>query len=235
MQLEYGRGFTLVAGHVGWIRYDRRRCRPCCYRGIGCSSRRGRGSQNAKGDVLGPRAFDLGLCRLPRPQRCARLPDAGTSLEFHTDVVDIVGLLMCLRAAREGGHSVDRQFDDECTTRCWPASRLLLGLLYGNFLFDRRGEEVDGEHAVFRQPGLHRWYQGLSELPSGGDRIHLFGASRRPGSSAERGPATRRCETFLGHALRAEDLQSRHGPRAGRHPAAEQQRHSARAHRFRGP
>ena len=139
------------------------------FRGIGCHF----GdvvTQNAKGDLLG-HVRDLGFDDY-RGRSDVRGYQTRARLEFHTDVVDIVGL-MCLRAAREGGHSLIVS-STTVHNEMLRETPLLLGLLYGNFLFDRRGEEAAGRETVFHQPGLFSLYQGASELPPGGDRIYLL-------------------------------------------------------------
>ena len=195
-ELEYGRGFTLLRG-IKLDRYDDAEA-GLLFRGIGCHF----GDvvvQNAKGDVLG-HVRDLGYDDY-RGRSDVRGYQTRARLEFHTDVVDIVGL-MCLRAAREGGHSLIVS-STTVHNEMLRETPLLLGLLYGNFLFDRRGEEVAGEQPYFISP-VYSLYQGhLSCRPAVIE--YIYSAEPKTGiplSAAQRAAL----ESFIGHALRP-DLQ----------------------------
>jgi hypothetical protein len=120
-------------------------------------------------------------------------------LEFHTDVVDIVGLL-CLRAAKEGGYSLivsSTTIHNEMLRE----TPQLLGLLYGNFLFDRRGEEVAGERPYFISP-IYSLYEGcLSCRPAVIE--YIISAEAKTGIPLS--PAQRAAlEAFIGEAQREE-------------------------------
>ena len=164
-------------------------------------------SQNAKGDLLG-HVFDRGYAEY-RGRSDIRGYQTRADLEFHTDVVDIVGLL-CLRTAKEGGQSVivsSTTIHNEMLAR-EPA---LLGLLYGNFLFDRRGEEVGGQPAYFVSP-IYSWFQGyLSCRPAIIE--YIYSAQQKTGIALS--PAQDEAlHAFLRHAAR-DDLQLRMDLRPG--------------------
>jgi hypothetical protein len=197
-QLEYGRGFLVLRG-LPIDRYTDDEA-ALLYCGIGAHI----GavvSQNAKGDLLG-HVFDRGYAEY-RGRNDIRGYQTRAELEFHTDVVDIVGLL-CLRTAQEGGQSVvvsSTTIHNEMLAR----EPTLLGLLYGNFLFDRRGEEVDGQPPFFVSP-IYSWCKGyLSCRPAIIE--YIYSAQQKTGIvlSAAQDQAL---QTFLNHAAR-EDLQFR--------------------------
>jgi hypothetical protein len=124
-------------------------------------------------------------------------------------VVDIVGLL-CLRTAKEGGQSVivsSTTIHNEMLAR----EAALLGLLYGNFLFDRRGEEVGGQPAYFVSP-IYSWFQGyLSCRPAIIE--YIYSAQKKTGIALS--PAQDEAlQAFLRHAAR-DDLQLRMDLRPG--------------------
>ena len=162
-ELEYGRGFLLLRG-LPIDRYTDEEA-GLLYRGVGAHV----GavvSQNAKGDLLG-HVFDRGYAEY-RGRSDIRGYQTRADLEFHTDVVDIVGLL-CLRTAKEGGQSVivsSTTIHNEMLAR----EAALLGLLDGNFLFDRRGEEVGGQPAYFVSP-IYSWWE---KRPTAGKRLKDF-------------------------------------------------------------
>jgi hypothetical protein len=194
--LEYGRGFTLLRG-IRLDKYDDDDA-GLLFRGIGCHLGEVV-AQNAKGDVLG-HVRDLGYDDY-RGRSDVRGYQTRARLEFHTDVVDIVGL-MCLRAAREGGHSLIVS-STTVHNEMLRETPLLLGLLYGSFLFDRRGEELEGETPYFISPvySLHQGY--LSCRPAVIE--YIYSAEPKTGIPLS---AAQRCalETFIGHALHP-DLQ----------------------------
>ena len=193
-ELEYGRGFVLLRG-IPMQRYNDAEA-GLLFRGIGCHI----GdvvTQNAKGDLLG-HVRDHGYADY-RGRADVRGYQTRARLEFHTDVVDIVGL-MCLRAAREGGHSLivsSTTVHNEMLSE----TPMLLGLLYGNFLFDRRGEETAGQPPYFISP-VYNLYQGaLSCRPAVIEYIYSAEAKTGiPLSTAQRAAL----ETFIGHASRPE-------------------------------
>lgn len=193
-EVEFGRGFVLLRG-IPMERYDDAAA-GLLFRGIGCHI----GdvvTQNAKGDLLG-HVQDKGYADY-RGRDDVRGYQTRARLEFHTDVVDVVGL-MCLRAAREGGRSliVSSVTVHNEMLRDTPQ---LLGLLYSNFLFDRRGEETPGERPYFVSP-IYSMYEGtLSCRPAVIEYIH----SAEPKTGIPLSPAQRTAlETFINHALRDE-------------------------------
>lgn len=195
-EVEFGRGFVLLRG-IPVQRYSDADA-GLLFRGIGCHIGKVV-TQNAKGDLLG-HVRDQGYADY-RGRSDVRGYQTRARLEFHTDVVDIVGL-MCLRAAREGGHSliVSSTTVHNEMLRDTP---LLVGLLYGNFLFDRRGEETAGQPPYFVSP-VYSLHQGLlSCRPAVIEYIY----SAEPKTGIPLSPAQRAAlETFIAHALR-EDLQ----------------------------
>lgn len=195
-EIEYGRGFVLLRG-IPLRDYSDDEA-GLLFRGIGCHLGQVV-AQNAKGDLLG-HVRDQGYADY-RGRDDVRGYQTRARLEFHTDVVDIVGL-MCLRAAKEGGHSLivsSATIHNEMLRE----APLLLGLLYGNFLFDRRGEEVAGDRPYFVSP-VYSFYEGhLSCRPAVIE--YIFSAEPKTGiplSAAQRAAL----DAFIGHALR-EDLQ----------------------------
>jgi hypothetical protein len=169
-QVLYGRGFVLLRGL------------PCAefsdedagilFRGMGTYLGEV-ASQNAKGDLLG-HVRDAGYADY-RGRNDIRGYQTRANLEFHTDVVDIVGL-MCLRPAKEGGESLIVS-STTIHNALLETSAAHLGLLYGNFLFDRRGEEGLGEPPYFVSP-LYSLYDGaLSCRPGVID--YIFSAEER--------------------------------------------------------
>lgn len=194
--VEFGRGFVLLRG-IPVQQYSDEDA-GLLFRGIGCHI----GdvvTQNAKGDLLG-HVRDQGYADY-RGRADIRGYQTRARLEFHTDVVDIVGL-MCLRAAREGGHSLIVS-STTIHNEMLRDSPLLLGLLYGNFLFDRRGEETPGQPPYFVSPVYSLYQSVLSCRPAVIEYIY----SAEPKTGIRLSPAQRAAlETFIGHALR-EDLQ----------------------------
>lgn len=195
-EIEYGRGFVLLRGIP--VRDYSDDEAGLLFRGIGCHVGEAI-TQNAKGDLLG-HVRDQGYADY-RGRSDVRGYQTRARLEFHTDVVDIVGL-MCLRAAKEGGYSLIVS-STTIHNEMLRAAPLLLGLLYGNFLFDRRGEEVAGEQPYFVSP-VYSLYQGhLSCRPAVIE--YIYSAEPKTGiplSAAQRAAL----DTFIDHALR-EDLQ----------------------------
>jgi hypothetical protein len=197
-ELEYGRGFVLLRGLT--VEHYSDQEAGLLFRGIGAHIGNVV-SQNAKGDLLG-HVFDRGYADY-RGRSDIRGYQTRAELEFHTDIVDIVGLL-CLRSAKEGGQSLivsSTTIHNEMLTH----EPLLLGLLYGNFLFDRRGEEVGAEKPYFVSP-IYNYYQGyLSCRPAIIE--YIYSAQEKTGialSSAQR----EALEAFVRYTAR-EDLQLR--------------------------
>jgi hypothetical protein len=195
-EVEYGRGFVLLRGIP--VRDYSDDEAELLFRGIGCHIGEAV-TQNAKGDLLG-HVRDQGYADY-RGRSDIRGYQTRARLEFHTDVVDIVGLL-CLRAAKEGGHSLLVSATTIHNEMLRQAPQLL-GLLYGNFLFDRRGEEVAGERPYFVSPIYSFYGSCLSCRPAIIEYIHSAEAKTGiPLSPAQRAAL----DAFIGEAQR-QDLQ----------------------------
>src|SRR3954471_24671889 len=148
-----GRGFMMLRGLP--VERMTRKEQAIAYLGLGSWFGRFR-SQNAKGHLLG-HVKDLGLdIRNPN----VRYYQTNRKLEYHTDSVDVVGLL-CLKAAKAGGES------------CLASSMTvyneilkkkpgLLPALFEPFPTDRRGEVPDGMKPWFDIPVFHRHAGKLS-------------------------------------------------------------------------
>lgn len=149
-ELLEGRGFVLLRG-LPLDRYSREE-QAIAYLGIGSHLGVAR-SQNAKGHLLG-HVKDLGLdIRDPN----VRYYQTSRKLEYHTDSVDIVGLL-CLQAARKGGESFiasSMTLYNEILAR----RPDLLAALFEPFPTDRRGEVPDGMQPWFDIP-VFNWHAG---------------------------------------------------------------------------
>ncbi len=152
-ELLEGRGFVLLRG----LPVDRwtREQQAIAYMGLGSWLGRPR-SQNAKGHLLG-HVKDLGLdIRNPN----VRYYQTNRRLEYHTDSVDIVGLL-CLKAAKAGGESYlasSMTLYNEVLRR----RPDLLPALFEPFPTDRRGEVPRGMKPWFDMPIFHRHAGRLS-------------------------------------------------------------------------
>lgn len=149
-ELLEGRGFVMLRGFpVG--RYSREE-QAIAYMGIGSHFGRAR-SQNAKGHLLG-HVKDLGLdIRDPN----VRYYQTNRRLEYHTDSVDVVGLL-CLQEAKAGGESFlasSMTLYNEVLAR----APELLPALFEPFPTDRRGEVPEGMQPWFDMPVFH-WFAG---------------------------------------------------------------------------
>lgn len=148
-ELLEGRGFVLMRGlPVADMSRDEQ---AIAYMGLGSYFGTPR-SQNAKGHLLG-HVQDLGLdVRDPN----VRYYQTTRRLEYHTDSVDIVGLL-CLNTAKAGGES----FIASSTTlynEILARRSDLLPALFEPFPTDRRGEVPEGMLPWFDIPVFH-WYQ----------------------------------------------------------------------------
>lgn len=110
-------------------------------------------SQNAEGHVLG-HVVDIGHDYLNDGN--LRGYRAGGPLKFHTDSVDLVALL-CLREAREGGHS---KLIPAATVHNEMLKRRpdLVAELYRPIHRDRRGEVPEGKDPWWIMP-IFQWYQ----------------------------------------------------------------------------
>jgi hypothetical protein len=149
-ELLEGRGFVLLRG-LPLARYGREE-QAIAYLGIGSYLGAAR-SQNAKGHLLG-HVKDLGLdIRDPN----VRYYQTSRKLEYHTDSVDVVGLL-CLQTARSGGESFiasSMTLYNEILAR----RPDLLPALFEPFPTDRRGEVPDGMQPWFDIP-VFNWHAG---------------------------------------------------------------------------
>jgi hypothetical protein len=150
-ELLAGRGFVMLRGFPV-ERYSREE-QAIAYMGIGAHFGSAR-SQNAKGHLLG-HVKDLGL-DIKDPK--VRYYQTNRRLEYHTDSVDIVGLL-CLKTAKSGGESFiasSMTLYNEVLKR----RPDLLPSLFQPFPTDRRGEVPEGMQPWFDMPVFH-WHQGL--------------------------------------------------------------------------
>lgn len=152
-ELLEGRGFVLLRGLPveRWTREQQ----AIAYMGLGAWLG-GPRPQNAKGHLLG-HVKDLGLdIRNPN----VRYYQTNRRLEYHTDSVDIVGLL-CLKAAKAGGESYlasSMTIYNEVLRR----RPDLLPALFEPFPTDRRGEVPRGMKPWFDMPIFHRHAGRLS-------------------------------------------------------------------------
>jgi hypothetical protein len=147
-ELLDGRGFVLMRG-LPVARWSRAQ-QALAYLGLGAWMGRFR-SQNAKGHLLG-HVKDLGLdIRDPN----VRYYQTNRKLEYHTDSVDIVGLL-CLQPAKAGGESYlasSATVYNEILRR----RPELMPALFEPFPTDRRGEVPEGMKPWFDIPVYH-WH-----------------------------------------------------------------------------
>ena len=145
-----GRGFAMLRG-LPVERYARDE-QAIAYMGIGSHFGKAR-SQNAKGHLLG-HVKDLGL-DIKDPK--VRYYQTNRRLEYHTDSVDVVGLL-CLKTAKAGGESFiasSMTLYNEVLAR----RPDLLPALFEPFPTDRRGEVPEGMQPWFDMPIFH-WHAG---------------------------------------------------------------------------
>jgi len=145
-ELLEGRGFAMLRGFPV-ERYTREEA-AIAYLGVGSWIGSAR-SQNAKGHLLG-HVKDLGL-DIKDPK--VRYYQTSRKLEYHTDSVDVVGLL-CLKTARSGGESFIASsmaiFNEVLKRR--PD---LVPALFEPFPTDRRGEVPEGMKPWFDMPIYH--------------------------------------------------------------------------------
>ena len=129
-------------------------------------------SQNGKGHILG-HVKDLGRS-VDDPT--ARIYQTTHKQTFHTDSVDIVGLL-CLKTARSGGLSriVSSLFLYNEMFRRRPD---LAAALFEPFYFDRRGEVAQGQNGWYATPIFHWYADRLSVIY--GNRYYIQSAQRFP-------------------------------------------------------
>jgi hypothetical protein len=146
-----GRGFVQIRG-VPVSEYSKEEAARI-YFGIGAHMGSPR-SQNGEGHVLG-HVCDLGHDYVNNA--ILRGYRGGGPLRFHTDSVDIVGLL-CLRAAMEGGESTiisAATIHNEFLKR----RPDLVQELYRPIHRDRRGEVPEGKDPWWIMP-IFQWYEG---------------------------------------------------------------------------
>jgi hypothetical protein len=152
-ELLEGRGFVLLRGLP--VERMTREERAIGYLGLGAWLGRFR-SQNAKGHLLG-HVKDLGLdIRDPN----VRYYQTNRRLEYHTDSVDIVGLL-CVKTAKAGGESY---LASSMTVYNEVLARRpdLMPALFEPFATDRRGEVPEGMQPWFDIPIFNRHAGKLS-------------------------------------------------------------------------
>ena len=150
-ELLQGRGLILLRGLpvARWSRDEQ----VIAYLGIGSWLGRFR-SQNAKGHLLG-HVKDLGL---DIRDSGVRYYQTNRRLEYHTDSIDIVGLL-CLQTAKAGGESY---LASSITVYNEILRRRpdLMPALFEPFPTDRRGEVPEGMKPWFDIP-IYHWHGGL--------------------------------------------------------------------------
>jgi len=147
-ELLEGRGFTMLRGFPV-DRYTREE-QAIAYLGIGSWFGTPR-SQNAKGHLLG-HVKDLGL-DIADPK--VRYYQTRRKLDYHTDSVDVVGLL-CLKTAKAGGESFiasSMTIYNEILKR----RPDLVPALFEPYPTDRRGEVPEGMKPWFDMPIFH-WH-----------------------------------------------------------------------------
>ena len=152
-ELLEGRGFAMLRGFPV-ERYTREE-QAIAYMGIGSYFGKAR-SQNAKGHLLG-HVKDLGL-DIQDPK--VRYYQTNRRLEYHTDSVDVVGLL-CLKTAKAGGESFiasSMTLYNEVRAR----RPDLLPALFELYPTDRRGEVPEGMQPWFDMPVYHQHEGRLS-------------------------------------------------------------------------
>ena len=149
-ELLEGRGFVLLRGLP--VERMSREEQAIAYLGIGAWLGRFR-SQNAKGHLLG-HVKDLGLdIRDPG----VRYYQTSRKLEYHTDSVDLVGLL-CLQTAKAGGESYLAS-SMTVYNEILKKKPDLLPALFEPFPTDRRGEVPEGMQPWFDIP-IYHWHAG---------------------------------------------------------------------------
>lgn len=149
-ELLHGRGFVLLRG-IEARRYSVREL-ATIYWGIGMHLGKAR-SQNAAGHVLG-HVRDVGRSE---DDPNARIYQTNRRQNYHTDSVDIVGLL-CVNQARRGGLS---SIVSSVTIYNEMRARRpdLAAVMFEPFHTDRRGEVPAGMKPWFAIP-VFNWYEG---------------------------------------------------------------------------
>ncbi len=166
--LTKGRGFGLISGLP--VEQFSREISAAIFLGVGAHLGSAR-SQNAKGHVLG-HVRDVGL-DISDPK--VRIYQTTERQSFHTDSVDVVGLL-CLKEAMEGGRSMLVS-----TVSLYNEMRKLrpdlAATMFEVLATDRRGEVPEGQMPWFEVPVLN-WHKGL--LTGLYQRNYIKSAARFP-------------------------------------------------------
>ena len=142
-------------------------------------------SQNAKGHLLG-HVKDLGL-DIADPR--VRYYQTNRRLEYHTDSIDVVGLL-CLKTARAGGESFivsSVTIYNEILAR----RPDLVPALFEPFATDRRGEVPEGMKPWFDIPMYH-WHAGRLTCIYVRQYIESAQRTSPQATAADRGAVARR-------------------------------------------
>ena len=184
-ELLEGRGFVLVRGFE-MERYSRAEV-ATAYMGIGSYFGRPR-SQNAKGHLLG-HVKDLGYS-VADPG--VRYYQTSRKLDYHTDSVDIVGLL-CLKTAKSGGESFIAS-SVTCYNEFYRRRPDLVARLFDAFPTDRRGEIPEGMRPWFDIPVFH-WHAG--KLSGSFTREYIESAQRNFPQARRLTPAHREALELL--------------------------------------
>jgi hypothetical protein len=184
-ELLEGRGFVLMRGFEV-ARYSRAEA-AIAYMGIGSYFGAPR-SQNAKGHLLG-HVRDLGYS-VADPG--VRYYQTSRKLDYHTDSVDIVGLL-CLKTAKAGGESFIAS-SVTCYNELCKHRPDLLPRLFDAFPTDRRGEIPEGMQPWFDIPVFH-WHEGRLSASFTGEYIES--AQRRFPEARRLTPAHREALELL--------------------------------------
>jgi len=150
-ELEHGRGFAQIRG-IDVARYDADDFARIFW---GVSTHLGRAiPQNAAGDLLGhvrDEGRDMSDGR-------TRLYQTNLRQRFHTDIgADVVGLA-CVRPSREGGVSMIAS-SAAIHNALLERAPWYLGVLYGRFNLDWRGEQPAGERGWYSEP-VFAWHEG---------------------------------------------------------------------------
>jgi hypothetical protein len=149
-ELLEGRGFIMLRGLP--VERMTREEQAIAYLGFGAWLGSFR-SQNAKGHLLG-HVKDLGV-DITDPN--VRYYQTRRGLEYHTDSVDVVGLL-CLKTAKAGGESYLAS-SMSVYNEILKQNPNLLPALFQPFPTDRRGEVPEGMKPWFDMPIFH-WHAG---------------------------------------------------------------------------
>jgi hypothetical protein len=157
-ELTQGRGFILMRGFPV-ERYSREET-AIAYMGIGSHFGSFR-SQNAKGHLLG-HVRDLGY-DVANPN--VRYYQTSRGLDYHTDSVDIVGLI-CLKKSKSGGESFIAS-STTCFNEILKRRPDLAPHLFDPYPTDRRGEVPVGMKPWFDIPIFHWHAERLSVSFSG--------------------------------------------------------------------